>query len=110
MSNLTFTPSAIEKIKEIISEESNPDTALRVFVQGGGCSGFKYGFSLDEEQNEDDYPYNFDGVKVVVDSASMMYIHEAVVDFTEDLNGAQFKITNPNAASTCGCGSSFSVG
>jgi iron-sulfur cluster insertion protein len=109
MSNITFTPAAAAKVKEIIAEENNPSLKLRVFVQGGGCAGFQYGFTLDDVVNEDDYVSEHDGVSVLVDPSSMLYLFEATVDFTEDLTGAQFKIANPNATSTCGCGSSFST-
>lgn len=109
MSTINFTDSAVAKIKEIIAEENNPAIKLRVFVQGGGCSGFQYGFTLDETVNEDDFVQEKDGVQFLVDSMSMNYLLEAVVDFVDDLNGAMFKINNPNASTTCGCGSSFSV-
>lgn len=101
--------SAILKIKEILAEENNANTKLRVFVQGGGCSGFQYGFTLDEAQNEDDFAPEFDGVKVLVDSMSWQYLQGANIRFNEDLLGASFVIDNPQAQSTCGCGSSFSV-
>lgn len=101
--------SAIFKIKEILAEENNDNVKLRVFVQGGGCSGFQYGFTLDEAQNEDDFAHEFDGVKVLVDSMSWQYLQGAKIRFNEDLLGASFAIENPQAQSTCGCGSSFSV-
>ena len=106
---MTFTDSAINKIKEVMSEENNSKLALRVFVSGGGCSGFQYGFTLDEEVNEDDFTIEKDGVKIFVDAMSYQYLAGATVDYKEDLTGAQFTITNPNATSTCGCGSSFSA-
>ena len=100
---------AIAKLQEMIAEENNPNLKLRVFVQGGGCSGFQYGFTFDEVKNEDDFDWDFDGVNVVVDSMSLQYLQEAQVDYVEDNMGANFVIKNPNATSTCGCGSSFSM-
>jgi iron-sulfur cluster insertion protein len=105
---LTITPAATAKIKDIIAEENNPAIKLRVFVQGGGCSGMQYGFTLDELVNEDDWDLDFDGVKVLVDSMSGGYLQGAEVDYKEDQYGATFSIKNPNAQTTCGCGSSFS--
>ena len=105
---ITITETAIEKIKGIIAEENNPNLKLRVFVQGGGCSGMSYGFTLDEAQNEDDWDLEVDGVKVLVDSMSGGYLQGAEVDYKEDQYGAQFSIKNPTAQTTCGCGSSFS--
>ena len=102
---VSITDSAILKINDLIAEENNPNMKVRVFVQGGGCSGFQYGFTFDEEINDD----NFVIENIIVDSMSMQYMTEAVVDYKEDLNGSQFTIINPNAASTCGCGSSFSI-
>ena len=106
---IEITESAIAKISEILSEENNPKVKLRTFVQGGGCSGFSYGFTLDEEQNEDDFVIDKNGLSVLVDSMSMQYLQGATIDFKEDLMGSSFVINNPNAQSTCGCGSSFSV-
>ena len=100
---------AINKLKELILEESNPDIKLRVFVQGGGCSGFQYGFTFDEAKNEDDFDFDYDGVKVLVDAMSMQYLQGANIKYNEDLMGASFKIDNPQATTTCGCGASFSV-
>ena len=105
---ITITEQAVEKIKDIIAEESNPNIKLRVFVQGGGCSGMQYGFTLDETQAEDDWDLEVNGVKVVVDSMSGGYLQGAVVDYKEDQYGSAFSISNPNAQTTCGCGSSFS--
>lgn len=101
--------SAVTKLQEIIAEENNPNTKLRVFVQGGGCAGFSYGFTLDEQQNEDDFVFNFDSVTILVDSMSHQYLHGASIKYVNDLSGSTFTIDNPNAQSTCGCGSSFSV-
>lgn len=106
---MTITESAKAKIVDIISEENNPNIKLRTFVQGGGCSGFSYGFTLDEEQNEDDFEIALDKFKVLVDAMSMQYLQGSSIDYKDDLTGSQFVITNPNAQSTCGCGSSFSV-
>lgn len=102
-------PGAIAKIKDLLAEENNPDLKLRIFVQGGGCSGFSYGFTFDEIVNEDDFDLEFDGMHLLVDSMSSQYLQGAEVDYTEDLMGSEFKIKNPNAQTTCGCGSSFSV-
>lgn len=105
---ITITESAVEKIRDILAEENNPKLKLRVFVQGGGCSGFQYGFTLDEDQNEDDWDLEINGIKVLVDSMSNSYLEGAVLDYKEDQYGSQFTIKNPNAVTTCGCGSSFS--
>lgn len=101
--------SAVLKLKELIAEENNPDLKLRVFVQGGGCSGFQYGFTFDEEKNEDDFDLEFSGVSVLVDSMSAQYLQGAKIKYTEDAMGASFSIDNPQATTTCGCGSSFSI-
>jgi iron-sulfur cluster insertion protein len=106
---ITLTESAKEKIKDILYEEGNPNLALRTFVQGGGCSGFSYGFTLDEEQNEDDFSFPLDEFKVLIDAMSMQYLQGAEIDYTEELMGSSFTIKNPNAQTTCGCGSSFGV-
>jgi iron-sulfur cluster insertion protein len=106
---MTLTENAVVKIKDILAEENNPAIHLRVFVQGGGCSGFSYGFTLDEVQNEDDFVIEQAGLAVLVDAMSSQYLQGADVDYREDLSGSQFVIKNPNAQSTCGCGSSFSV-
>ena len=108
-SPFVFTDSAADKVKDLIAEEGNPDLKLRVFVQGGGCSGFQYGFTFDEIVNEDDTAINKSGVTLLVDSMSSQYLVGAEIDYKEDLDGAQFVIKNPNASTTCGCGSSFSV-
>mgnify|MGYP001167442676 CR=1 FL=1 len=106
---LVFTDSAASKVKALIDEEGNPDLKLRVFVQGGGCSGFQYGFTFDEDTNEDDTVLDKAGVKLLIDSMSLQYLMGAEIDYKDDLEGAQFVIKNPNATTTCGCGSSFSV-
>ena len=106
---LVFTENAASKVKELIDEEGNTELKLRVFVQGGGCSGFQYGFTFDEVQNEDDTAMQKNGVTLLIDSMSYQYLIGAEIDYTEGLEGAQFVIKNPNATSTCGCGSSFSA-
>ena len=108
-SPLVFTDSAANKVKELIIEEGNPDLKLRVFVNGGGCSGFQYGFTFDEIHNDDDTVMEKDGVMLLIDPMSYQYLVGAEIDYTEGLEGSQFVIRNPNATSTCGCGSSFSV-
>lgn len=104
----TLHESAVEKIKDILLEEGG-NSNLRVFVQGGGCSGFQYGFTLDEAQNDDDFVIEQGGIKVLVDAMSMQYLDGAEVKYKDDLDGSQFTISNPNATTTCGCGSSFSI-
>ena len=106
---LIFTDSAASKVAELVAEEGNPDLKLRVFVQGGGCSGFQYGFTFDEVTNEDDTALEKNGVTLLIDPMSYQYLVGAEIDYSEGLEGAQFVIKNPNATSTCGCGSSFSV-
>ncbi|NQD39109.1 iron-sulfur cluster insertion protein ErpA [Permianibacter sp. IMCC34836] len=108
-SPMTFSASAAAKVRSLIDEEQNENLKLRVFVTGGGCSGFQYGFTFDENQAEDDTEILRDGVKLLVDPMSFQYLVGAEIDYTEGLQGAQFVIRNPNAKSTCGCGSSFSV-
>ena len=104
-----FTDAAADKVKQLIDEEGNPELKLRVFVQGGGCSGFQYGFTFDEAINEDDTVMDKAGVQLLIDSMSYQYLVGAEIDYKDDLNGAQFVIKNPNATSTCGFGSSFSA-
>jgi len=106
---VTVTPAAVNKVKELFAEEDNTNLKLRMFVQGGGCSGFQYGFTFDEEQNDDDFDFEIDGIHLLIDSMSSQYLQGAVVDYVEDAYGSQFSIKNPNAQTTCGCGSSFSV-
>ncbi len=106
---LVFTDSAADKVKQLVEEEGNPELKLRVFVSGGGCSGFQYGFTFDEVQNEDDSVMEKNGVRLLIDPMSYQYLSGAEIDYTEGLEGAQFVIKNPNATSTCGCGSSFSA-
>jgi iron-sulfur cluster insertion protein len=104
---ITITESAQTKIKTLFEEEGNPNLKLRTFVQGGGCSGMQYGFSFDEETNEDDFEIAAGEIKLLIDSMSMQYLNEATIDYVEDAMGASFTIKNPNAQTTCGCGSSF---
>ena len=106
---LVFTDSAAIKVGELIREEGNPNLKLRVFVSGGGCSGFQYGFTFDENEEEGDMCVETRGVKLLVDPMSFQYLEGAEIDYKEDLEGAQFVIRNPNATTTCGCGSSFSA-
>lgn len=106
---IIFTDSAAAKVKDLLIEEGNSNLKLRVFVQGGGCSGFQYGFTFDEDVNDDDTKLEKDGVALLVDPMSYQYLVGAEIDYKEDIEGSQFVIRNPNASTTCGCGSSFSV-
>ena len=106
---ITISPSAKVKIQDLLSEENNPTLCLRTFVQGGGCSGFSYGFTFDSEKNEDDFEVPVGAWKILIDSMSMQYLQGAEIDYKEEPMGSQFTITNPNAITTCGCGSSFGV-
>jgi len=105
-----MAPGAIAKIKELIAEENNPNLKLRMFVSGGGCSGMQYGFTFEEEANEDDFDLEFEGIHLLIDAMSSQYLQGAEVDYTESLQGSQFSIKNPQAQTTCGCGSSFNPG
>ena len=107
---INVTENAKSKIKDLLLEETNDKLFLRAFVQGGGCSGFSYGFTFDDEQNEDDFEFPLGDRKILVDSMSMQYLNGAVIDYKEDIYGSNFSIDNPNAQTTCGCGSSFNVG
>jgi len=107
--NLEFTDNAARKVKALIEEENNPQLKLRVFVSGGGCSGFQYGFDFDENVAEDDTEIVNEGVSLLVDPMSFQYLMGATIDYVEDLQGSRFVINNPNAKTTCGCGSSFSI-
>lgn len=109
MQQVTITESAAVKIADLLAEENNPKLKLRTFVQGGGCSGFQYGFTFDEDQNEDDFTIVKGNVTLLIDAMSMQYLNDAVIDYKDDLMGSSFSISNPNAETTCGCGSSFSV-
>jgi iron-sulfur cluster insertion protein len=106
---MTFTNAAAGKVKRLIQEEKNPNLKLRIYVTGGGCSGFQYGFSFDEGVNDGDIVVDNAGVSLVIDPMSYQYLIGAEVDYSEGLEGAQFVVRNPNAATTCGCGSSFSI-
>ena len=106
---ITLTESALAKISDILAEENNPALKLRTFIQGGGCSGFSYGFTLDEEQNEDDFIIENTGATILIDSMSMQYLQGATIDYKEEIMGSNFVINNPNATTTCGCGSSFAI-
>ena len=108
-SPLVFTDNAVQKVKELIDEEGTPDLKLRVFVSGGGCSGFQYGFTFEDTANEDDTQVVRDNVVLLIDPMSLHYLTGAEIDYQDSLQGSQFVIRNPNATSTCGCGSSFSA-
>ncbi|CAI8748517.1 iron-sulfur cluster insertion protein ErpA [Methylococcus capsulatus] len=106
---IKFTDSAAQRVSELLAEEGDQNLKLRVYVTGGGCSGFQYGFTFDEVVNEDDTVVEKNGVSVLVDPMSLQYLQGAEIDYTENVSGSQFVIRNPNATTTCGCGSSFSV-
>ena len=106
---ITITESAKTKILDLFAEEGNPDLCLRTFVQGGGCSGMSYGFTFDEIMNEDDFEIPLEKTKMLIDSMSMQYLNNAIVDYKDDIMGSSFTIKNPNAETSCGCGSSFSI-
>ena len=106
---MLFTESAANKVRDLILADGNPELKLRVYITGGGCSGFQYGFTFDEAADEDDIRVERDGMTLLVDPLSFQYLEGAEVDYTENLQGARFVIRNPNAATTCGCGSSFGV-
>lgn len=106
---IEITESAKTKITELLKEENDSTLKLRTFVQGGGCSGFQYGFTFDQDQNEDDWEFELGEHKMLVDAMSMQYLQGAVIDYKDDIMGSSFSIKNPNAQTTCGCGSSFSL-
>lgn len=106
---LKFTDAAAAKVKSLIDEEVNPDLKLRVYITGGGCSGFQYGFTFDKKSNEEDLTIEKHGVKLVIDPMSLQYLIGGTVDYVEGLSGSRFVVINPNAKTTCGCGSSFSI-
>ena len=106
---LHFTDAAANKVKSVITDEENPDLKLRVYITGGGCSGFQYGFTFDEKVNDGDLTIENSGVQLVIDPMSLQYLIGGTVDYTEGLEGSRFVVTNPNASTTCGCGSSFSI-
>jgi iron-sulfur cluster insertion protein len=105
---IDLTENAKNKVKELLLEENNPNLKLRIFVQGGGCSGMQYGFTFDHAVAEDDFTLSFDGVELLIDSMSNQYLEGAKIDYKEDIMGSSFSIDNPNAQTSCGCGSSFS--
>jgi iron-sulfur cluster insertion protein len=109
MEPITITQPCIDKVADLLAEENNPALKLRVFVQGGGCSGFQYGFTFDDVQGDDDFVVERGPVKILIDSMSYQYLVGAVINYKDDITGSQFVIENPNSQSTCGCGSSFSV-
>ena len=104
---INFTDNAVNKVKELIAEEGSPDLKLRVFVSGGGCSGFQYGFDFDSDYGDDDIIFSENGAELVIDKVSIMYLNGSIVDFEDKLMESSFKVNNPNAASSCGCGTSF---
>jgi iron-sulfur cluster insertion protein len=104
---ITITESATSRIREVLIEQNEPAVKLRVFVQGGGCSGMSYGFTMDDESNEDDFVITSEDINLLIDSISMQYLQGSVIDYKEDAMGSNFSISNPNAQTTCGCGSSF---
>ena len=107
--DLKISESAVQRVNQLLATKNNPDLLLRVYIQGGGCSGFQYGFQFDESQQEDDIAIEQSGVKVVVDMLSLQYLDGAEIDFKDDLLGSRFLVNNPNATTTCGCGSSFAI-
>ena len=107
--DIELSENALAKVRQLLVAEDNLDLKLRVFIAGGGCSGFSYGFTFDEDTAEDDAVFERDGIKLLVDSLSYQYLLGAVVDYREDLSGSQFVVTNPNATATCGCGNSFAI-
>lgn len=106
---ITVSSGAVDKIRDILAEENNPELKLRVGVQGGGCSGMQYFFTLDHEQTEEDFVIDIGGIQVLVDSISSQYLRGAEIDYIENITGSNFSINNPNAQTSCGCGSSFGV-
>jgi len=109
MNPITLTENAQAKIADLLAEENNPALSLRVFVQGGGCSGFTYGFTFDEENAEDDFALVIEGARILIDTVSYQYLVGSTIDYKESLMGSSFVINNPGATATCGCGSSFSA-
>ena len=107
--DLQVSSDAVNRISQLLASKNNPNLMLRVFIQGGGCSGFQYGFQFDENMEEDDLSIQHEGIKVVVDMLSLQYLGGAEIDYKDDLMGSRFLVNNPNASTTCGCGSSFSI-
>ena len=106
---VSMTQNAVQRLKTLIAEKEKTDLMLRVYVQGGGCSGFQYGFQFEEQREKDDFEFERDGVKLLVDSMSFQYLAGSEINFIDDLMGTRFVVSNPNAATTCGCGSSFAI-
>lgn len=107
--DVRITEDALQRVGQLIAQKENPGLKLRVYIQGGGCSGFQYGFQLDEQANDDDVTIESEGVEVVIDPLSLQYLAGAEIDYKDDLQGSRFIVNNPNASTTCGCGSSFSI-
>jgi iron-sulfur cluster insertion protein len=107
--DLSISDQAIDRINQLLASKDNPDLMLRVYIQGGGCSGFQYGFQFDENKQDDDIAIEQSGIKVVVDMLSLQYLGGAQIDFKDDIMGSRFLVNNPNASATCGCGSSFAI-
>ena len=107
--DLKISPDAVTRVRQLLTSKDNPDVMLRVYIQGGGCSGFQYGFQFDEDAQEDDISIEQDGIKILVDMLSLQYLGGAEIDYKDDIMGSRFLVNNPNASTTCGCGSSFSI-
>ena len=107
--DLKISPDAVSRVQQLLASKDNPDLKLRVYIQGGGCSGFQYGFQFDNDAQEDDIAIERDGIKILVDMLSLQYLGGAEIDYKDDIMGSRFLVNNPNASTTCGCGSSFSI-
>ena len=107
--DLKISPDAVTRVRQLLASKDNPDVMLRVYIQGGGCSGFQYGFQFDEDAQEDDISIEQDGIRILVDMLSLQYLGGAEIDYKDDIMGSRFLVKNPNASTTCGCGSSFSI-
>jgi len=107
--DLKISPDAVTRVRQLLASKDNPDVMLRVYIQGGGCSGFQYGFQFDEDAQEDDISIEQDGIKILVDMLSLQYLGVSEIDYKDDIMGSRFLVNNPNASTTCGCGSSFSI-
>ena len=107
--DLKISSDAVTRVRQLLASKDNPDVMLRVYIQGGGCSGFQYGFQFDEDAQEDDISIEQDGIKILVDMLSLQYLGGAEIDYKDDIMGSRFLVNNPNASTTCGCGSSFSI-
>lgn len=108
-SDLKISGSAVDRINQLLADKDNPELMLRVYIQGGGCSGFQYGFQFDDDKQEDDIAIEQSGIRVLIDMLSLQYLGGAEIDFKDDIMGSRFLVNNPNASTTCGCGSSFSI-